>query len=572
MYALAPYPLYRRRVRRASTVTGLEALRLRVVDWLMEGLLTVLLPPVAPSATITFPPDKPTALSGTGIRSGQQTPANATEPPPPYMTPVGTRMPRALELDDIIHLILDELAHGEAVNRTLARLARVSSRWFRPSVSRLYRNTSDKNVRHLLKILFPQPDETGWFDTSRQAWDRFALYSDCVLTLTLHNFNRYYTRPFRWKRTGLSINLFRDLRLSIEADPSRTTVFLRLQHLDVELPYDVSLGATVVLLSPCLRSLKVAREVVPRHDSLSWSTRRDLKAYCYGLSEWTPHLQVFGLSGQGFEALTDADLLVGLQHLRSLDTVELPSKLQAAMSLLVRPGTRDTNGLQYDDSLLRLWPTFDFVTTIQLCTAPGALATLLETASLPRLTTFEITLTAPEADDSIVRMNALLVEKAPMLQHYSILRTGAQWKSPFPIQPVASDFAPLAELAVLKTLHLQVFLAADEFPYQATDDHAFVILLLIRRCSKLRYVGWDWPIATTNLPAPQTLVDLASASPELKQLTIPANLTFADLVQMQPQTCLERLVLASGSVYLNKDKSHRWLSALWPNAKIEDYS
>ncbi|KZT57307.1 hypothetical protein CALCODRAFT_496268 [Calocera cornea HHB12733] len=169
-------------------------------------------------------------------------------------------------------------------------------------------------------------------------------------------------------------------------------------------------------------------------------------------------------------------------------------------------------------------------------------------------------------------MNVLLVKKAPCLQSYTFLRTGARWKRPYPIQPRASDFAPLAELEHLESLHLSVFLATDEPPYDRPDDHGSILLRLAGNRRKLRSLTWDWAMATKNLPAPGALAQLARASKALKQLTVPANLTFAHLCAVEPQIGLERLVLATGTVYLSREKSHRWLGSLWPRARIEDQS
>ncbi|KZP01278.1 hypothetical protein CALVIDRAFT_130323 [Calocera viscosa TUFC12733] len=572
MYALPHRPVHRRRGRRASPTSMAEALRWRVVDWLMEHFVTLLMPPVSPSASVSFWAEKRTASTRLSVRNSKPNGLITGAPPPPYMVPVGTTMPRALDMVDIIELIVNQLSVDKADDRaSLARLAHVSHIWFGPSVSRLYRTMDVKMLCHLLQMQ-SHPHNDASSTTFQQDWDRFTLYSDCVSNLQLRNCHWNKRNPARWRGAGLHINLFRDLGLQVEADPSLNCAFLRLQHLDIELPYQISLGATVVLLSPGLQSLKLSREVDPVGDTLPWSTRRDLKAYCYGLCEWTPRLEMFGLSGRAFDDLSDANLLEGLRHLRSLHTLELPSELQGAMLLLEKARKASAEGLLYEDNSLMPWSTFDHVTTLQLYTSPDAVTTLLDISSFPQLRTFEITITAPKDVDSIAKMNALLVEKAASLENYCFLRTGARWKRPFPIQPRASDFAPLAELQSLENMQLCVFLATDEFPYAGMDDHTSVLLLLAHNCSKLRSLAWDWPIATANLPTPRTLAQLASVSQGLKQLTIPANLTFAHLCQTEAQPCLERLILATGTVYINRDKSHRWLSALWPQARIEDRS
>ncbi|KZT57318.1 hypothetical protein CALCODRAFT_286494 [Calocera cornea HHB12733] len=572
MYALTSHPLHRRHGRRVSPTSTAEALRWRLVDWLMEHFVTLLMPPVSPSASVSFWAEKRHRSNQIDSLNRQSDRYVTNTPLPPYMMPVGGSMPRALRVVDIIDLIVEQVTSEDEVDlETLARLARVSSIWFRPAIERLYRTMDAKTLRHVLQMQSHSHNDAAP-TLFQEDWDRFALYSRCVSTLQLRKCNWTKRVPVRWMGAGLHINFFRDLREQIETNSALSCAFPRLQHLDIELPYQIGLGATAVLLSPTLEVLRLSREVDPRGDTLPWSTQRDLKAYCYGLSEWTPRLRIFGLSGRAFEDLSDANLLEGLRHLRSLQILELPVELQGAMVLVERARVLSDDGLLYDDNMLLSWSSFDYVATLHLYTSPDAVTTLLETSNFPRLKCFEITITAPEAVDSVAKMNNLLVEKAPALENYSFLRTGARWKRPFPIQPVASDFAPLAELVNLKGMQLCIFLAVDEFPFEGMDDHISVLLLLARNCDKLQSLSWDWPIATPNLPTPHTLAQLARDAPGLKHLTVPANLTFAHLCPIEGQTGLERLILAPGTVYINRDKSHRWLGSLWPRAGIEDRS
>ncbi|EJT96788.1 hypothetical protein DACRYDRAFT_25481 [Dacryopinax primogenitus] len=109
-------------------------------------------------------------------------------------------------------------------------------------------------------------------------------------------------------------------------------------------------------------------------------------------------------------------------------------------------------------------------------------------------------------------------------------------------------------------------------PCQVADDHPAVLQLIAGQCPNLRSLIWDWPIASRNLPTAVTLAELANAAPTLRQLAIPANLTFAHRCPTTAHKGLEHLMLTSDTVYIEEERAHEWLERLYPNADISDQS